>query len=91
MKYIKRFNEELKNKWLFKPGDKIVKGTLHYDFEINKNELDIDDDNDLMNAVVYYLQGSIDEDNIENLKLVDYDDNEIDDEEFYDDTRNFNL
>lgn len=88
---IKRFNEKLKHQWLFKPGDKIITGTLHYDFEINKNELDLDGNDDLENAVVYYLQGSINSDNIENLKLVDYDGNVIDDENLYDDTKNFNL
>ena len=32
----KRFNEKLTGSW--EPGDKIIKGTLHVDFEIDKND-----------------------------------------------------
>jgi hypothetical protein len=87
---IKRF-EALKGPW-WKPGDKIVKGTLHWDFEIYKEDLDryIKEYDDLESALQVYLQDNMSNRNFE-YKLVDYQDNEIKDEEIFDDTNKYNL
>ena len=87
---IKRF-EALTGRW--NPGDKIIKGTLHWDFEIYKDgdmERYINEYDDLESAIHVYLQ-----DHISNIifdyKLVDYQDNEIEDEELFDSTNRYNV
>jgi len=86
---IKRFNEALTGRW--RPGDKIIKGTLHMDFEIAKEDLDLEDyDGDIESALTVYLQDCI-SNRMYEYKLVDYQDNEIEDEELYDSTIKYNI
>jgi len=86
---IKRF-EALTGRW--KPGDKIVKGTLHWDFEIDKDDLKryIKEYDDLDNALHVYFQDNI-SNRIFEYKLVDYQGNEIEDEELFDSINKYNV
>ncbi len=89
---IKRF-ENMKENW-WKPGDIIIKGVLHKEFEIDKNDLDnyIDDYNDVDNALQAFLSEGITNKNFE-WKYVDYQGKEISEEdiEIYKNTKKYNI
>ena len=85
---ILRFNEAIN----YKPTDKIIKGTLHWDFEIFREDLDsyINTFDDLESALQVYLRDNMSNKNFD-YKLVDGNGNEIEDEEEFDDANKYNL
>jgi len=87
---IQRFNKSLDGR--YGPTDKILKGTLHMEFEVPKSDLGpyIEEYDDTETALAVYLQDSGIGNYIE-YELVDYKGNKIEDEEFFDETNKYNL
>jgi hypothetical protein len=87
---IKKF-EALKGTY-YQPGDKIIQGTLHIDFEILEEDIKeyIEEYGDIEAAINVYLQDRV-TNKYYDWKLVDYQGNEIKDEELFDDTKKYNV